>query len=293
MGRYDRNRKKKPNKSAFFVMSLIMAMLIGMGGTYYALNNKKNLEPQTFAASEEKAVELEKPEPLPSVEQLQQNDSKLPPLPEIESAFNNSDAGKPIPPSNLPDLLSSDDLVRKSVAKLSPGIAQWLTSNQLIRRYIVIVNDFAQGIRVSKHVSFLRHEEPFSVLGDVNVLYMAPKSYRRYDSLVQAMQAIDAKAAVEVYRKFRPLMLQVFSEFSYPKDISLENIVSKAAGEILAAPVIEDPIELVRPSMFYKYADPDLEALGAVQKQMIRMGPENTRIIQTKCREFLVELAKK
>lgn len=275
-------------------MPLIMAMMIGIGGTYYALNNdKKNLEPQPFAASEDKTENLEKLEPLASVEQLTQNDNTLTPLPKIESVVNNFDAGNTTLSSDLPDLLSSDDLVRKSVSKLSPGIAQWLIPDQLIRRYIVILNDFAQGIRVSKHVSFLRHEEPFSVLGDVNVLYMAPKSYRRYNSLTQAIQAVNAKTAVEAYRKFRPLMLQVFSEFNYPKDITLENIVSKAAGEILAAPVIEGPIELVRPSVFYKYADPDLEALSAVQKQMIRMGPENTRIIQTKCREFLVELAKR
>jgi Protein of unknown function (DUF3014) len=99
-------------------------------------------------------------------------------------------------------------------------------------------------------------------------------------------------AAVAVYQKFRPLMLQVFAEFSYPQDIPLETIVKKAVAEILAAPVIEGQVTLNRPSDYYKFSDPNLEALNAVQKQMIRMGPANTRIIQNKCREFLVELAK-
>lgn len=87
-------------------------------------------------------------------------------------------------------------------------------------------------------------------------------------------------------------MLQVFAEFSYPQDITLESIVKKAAGEILATPAIEGQVALIRPSVYYKFADAKLEALNPVQKQMIRMGPENTRIIQAKCREFLVELAK-
>jgi hypothetical protein len=36
----------------------------------------------------------------------------------------------------------------------------------------------------------------------------------------------------------------------------------------------------------YKYADPKLERLNAVSKQMIRMGPRNTRIIQKKLDEI-------
>jgi hypothetical protein len=87
-------------------------------------------------------------------------------------------------------------------------------------------------------------------------------------------------------------MLQVFAEFSYPKDFTLETIIKKAAGEIIATPVVEGQISLIRPSVLYKFADPKLEALNAVQKQMIRMGPENTKIIQNKCREFLVDLGK-
>jgi hypothetical protein len=94
-----------------------------------------------------------------------------------------------------------------------------------------------------------------------------------------------------VYKKFRPLLLQVFAEFSYPAEHQLEDILVKAAAEILAAPVIEEPIALVRPSVRYKFADKKLEALSPVSKQMIRMGPENTRIIQNKVRLLVEELA--
>jgi hypothetical protein len=72
----------------------------------------------------------------------------------------------------------------------------------------------------------------------------------------------------------------------------LETIVKKALAEIITAPVIEENVSLVRPSLYYKFADSNLEALNPVKKQMIRMGPDNTRIIQQKCREFLVELGK-
>jgi hypothetical protein len=37
----------------------------------------------------------------------------------------------------------------------------------------------------------------------------------------------------------------------------------------------------------YKFADSKLEKLSALDKQMLRMGPDNTRLIQKKMRELV------
>jgi len=295
MGRYDRNRNKKPNKPTFLVASMAVTLMIGIGGTYYVMKNYRQLvEPDTTLSIEEQSDDIVKSETL-------SNDQKIPGDGELEfipSPEEPQIEANPTPltsslPSDLPDLLSSDDLFRETLTKLSPGLAQWLNNDLLIRRYLVIANDFAQGIRVRKHMSFLFFDAPFTVDQVNNGLYVAsPSSFHRYDALVQTIQAVNAKAAVDVYQTFRPLMLQVFSEFSYPKDITLESIVKKALAEIIAAPVIDENVSLVRPSLYYKFTDSNLEALSPVKKQMIRMGPDNTRIIQQKCREFLVELGK-
>lgn len=294
MARYNRNRKKKTNTSIFFLVPLILAILFGIGSTLFTLNFfRKHQDLQTFTTDDQLTIENTNPG-SPPVEEQETDASGFATLPPVENNLESLNTQAPGSQPGLPDLLDSDGLVRQHLTQLSPGLAQWLSTDRVLRRYMLILNDFAQGIRVSKHMSFLRHDEPFTVLQGGNVLFFAPKSFRRYDSLTQAIQAIDPKAAVEIYLKFKPLLLQVFVEFGYPKDVTLESIIKKAAAEILAAPVIADPlIELVRPSLFYKFADPNLEALNPVQKQMIRMGPENTRIIQKKCREFLVELAKK
>ena len=292
MGRYDRNTKKN-TKSTVLIMPFLMALLFGISGTFVAFNiykkTKHGEDPVFFggkaAETSQSATQPGKPITLPATKPL-----TLPPAPVPIVTIKQQRT--PLQPTALPDLLSSDGAFRQSILKVSPGLDQWLVADQLIRRYMMIFNDFAQGIRVSKHLSFIRLEEPFAALQNDDTLYLAPKGYRRYDILAKTLALADAKVAVAVYRQFRPLMLQVFAEFSYPKDITLESVVSKALGEILAAPVIEGPLELVRPSLFYKFADPKLEALNPVQKQMIRMGPENMRLIQQKCREFLVELGK-
>jgi hypothetical protein len=46
----------------------------------------------------------------------------------------------------------------------------------------------------------------------------------------------------------------------------------------------------VQPTVYYKFADPNLEALSAGQKLLIRMGPENAGAIKSKLREIQAEL---
>jgi Protein of unknown function (DUF3014) len=291
MSRYDRNRSKKSNNTTF-IIAIIISLLIGISGTYFVMENIKNLQAIVAENSgDATANEIAQSEEFPDERQNPiEDESELQPItPNPALAPNDNPLNQQVV---LPDLLSSDDFIRQALFQLSPGLAQWLKADQLIRRYTVIANDFAQGSRISKHMSFLGLVEPFAVEQGATALTIAPKSILRYNNVAQTIQAIDAKVAVAFYQKIRPLMLQVFAEFSYPSDISLESIIKKAAGEILAAPVIEGEIDLVRPSVFYKFADPNLEALSPVQKQMIRMGPENTKIIQNKCREFLVELGK-
>jgi Protein of unknown function (DUF3014) len=292
MSRYDRNRNKKSNKTTFFIIAILVALSIGMGGTYYFMDEiRKVMEMGPTVPSGPPANKTAVTEGYPD-EQQSAEDEQLEFLPAEPENLVNIDSQIPTQQSDLSDLLGSDDSVRQALINISPGLAQWLKVDQLIRKYVLITNDFAQGLRIAKHVSFLRIEEPFSVEQDENGPFIAAKSFQRYDNLAQTIQAINAKAAVAVYQKFRPLMLQVFTEFSYPQDIALESIVKKAVAEILAAPALEGQVPLVRPSVHYKFADAKLEALSPVQKQMIRMGPANTRIIQNKCREFLVELAK-
>jgi hypothetical protein len=187
----------------------------------------------------------------------------------------------------LPALEDSDGLIREAIAQISPTLGQWLKTDQLIRKFVLIANDFSQGLRLEKHMRFLKPDQPFAAEIGSRRMFIATKSYQRYDKLAAAIDALDINATLAVYKKFRPLMVQVFNEFSYPEQYGLEDIFTKAAAEILAAPVIEGRIALTHPTVNYKFADPKLEALGPVHKQMIRMGPTNTVIIQTKVRALL------
>jgi len=190
----------------------------------------------------------------------------------------------------LPDLDNSDALIREEITGISPALAEWLNTDQLVRKYIFIINDLAQGLRLGKHLDFVKLDQPFTVDQANGNPIIAAKSYQRYDRLAAAINALDVQATLVLYKKFRPLLLQVFREFSYPDQYSLEDIFTKAAAIILAAPIVDGQIALVRRSANYKFADQQLEALNPIHKQMLRMGPENTRIIQNKLRLLVTGL---
>jgi hypothetical protein len=292
MGRYGRRQPKKTGTPTFLVIAIVASLLVGVVSTLYLL---KRVNENTFSTdvkpaeiqNENLIAQENRPEEATLTDENQLEIQPIEPAPVVKDVQQ-----KPIEPVELPALMDSDEVFRQTVIQLSPGLKPWFNYNLLIRRYIEIVNDFSQGQRLHKHMDFLWPDDRFTIEQGEKGPIIAPKSYHRFDKLTQAIQQVDVRNAVSVYLNFRPLMLEVFKEFSYPNDFTLETIVKKAAAEVLAAPIVDGTVLLTRPSVFYKYADPKLEALNPVQKQMIRMGPDNTRVIQAKVREFLVELAK-
>ena len=281
MGRYDQTKDKKP--VGVIVVIAISLIILASGGWFYfdKLKQEEGAVPETRILSLPPAGEMSTNESVP------ESTSRDATISDTEAV----DAAAQAQQFVLPELLDSDGPFREAMIRVTPGLAPWLNTDQLIRKYVLIVNDFSQGLSLEKHMRFLKPAQPFTVEETDTRMFITNKSYQRYDQLAAAIDAMDVQSTLAVYKKFRPLLLQVFAGFSYPAEHQLEDILVKAAAEILAAPVIEEPIALVRPSVHYKFADKKLEALSPVSKQMIRMGPENTRIIQDKVRLLVEELA--
>jgi hypothetical protein len=54
--------------------------------------------------------------------------------------------------------------------------------------------------------------------------------------------------------------------------------------------VREGPVLVEPDGAVYAFADPKLEALGPVEKHLLRMGPRNARLVQQKAREIETSL---
>ena len=283
MNRYDQSQGKKIGR-AVIVATIILAALASAAGWFYFKHQ------QSAAVTEPESRTLALPSGFGQMDAMSALSIKesIEGVAVEEAVSDNIVELQQETAFILPDLDHSDALFREEMTGISPALAGRLNSDQLVWKYVVIVNDFSQGLRLEKHLRFLQPDQPFAVEQQDGSLFISTKSYQRYDWLAAAINELDVQATLAVYKKFRPLLLQVFREFSYPDEYSLEDIFTKAASVILAAPVVDGRLAVLRHSINYKFADRQLEAANPVHKQMLRMGPENTRIIKNKLR-ILVE----
>ncbi len=290
MGRYDLDTGKHSNK---WVIIAGIAVVITVALIFWFSGREDNSQSQV-----ETPITL--PEAPPEVELPLSIDAYYDDTESAGDALNKSDDGTAVEIEQevieeqdlpqLPKLANSDTAFKEDMLGLSEGLKPWLNTQHVIRKFLVIINDFSQGLRIHKHMSFMTLNQPFKVGRDRHGLFMDPAGYHRYDALAKAIDGIDVPVAMVIYDKYRPLLLEVFSGFGYPDSHQLEDLFRKSAAEILEAPVIKDRISLYRPSVRYKFSSPKLESLSPVQKQMIRMGPDNTLIIQHKVRSLIEAL---
>jgi hypothetical protein len=86
-----------------------------------------------------------------------------------------------------------------------------------------------------------------------------------------------------------PLFQQAYTELGYPDGDFNERLI-EVIDSLLAAPEIHEPLRLIKPEAFYLLTNPDLEALPAGQKVLLRMGPDNARRVKVKLQEIRAAL---
>jgi len=114
---------------------------------------------------------------------------------------------------------------------------------------------------------------------------IAPTNARRYDPYVKAAQALDMRELAQVYRHFRPQFQQAYRELGYPQGDFNARLI-EVIDDLLQAPAPKDAPEVVAPGVMYHYVDPELEALPAGQKILVRVGPANEAILKSLLRQL-------
>ncbi len=188
---------------------------------------------------------------------------------------------------DLPLLDESDALVRTLVGALSsrPELAQWLTNDELIRMFVVVVDNIAEGVSPAKHLPFLKPKEKFKAVYDSGSFYVNPRSYDRYNLVAEIVSSINARRGAEFYRNLKPLIQEAYKEMGYP-DTDFDMTFSRAIDHLLMTPVPDGYAELIGETVAYSYVDDRFEKLTSAQKQLLRMGPQNVQKIQRKLTEL-------
>ena len=187
----------------------------------------------------------------------------------------------------LPPLRESDALVRELVVKLSshPQVLAWLATKGLIENFAVVTLNISEGQSPIKHIQRLAPKPRFRVKKVRDGVYLDPISYQRYDEYAAAIGGLDPVGTARLYLTLKPRIVDAYGMLGHPEG-DFDPVIERAIAALLAVPVIESDIPLREKILSYEFANPDLESLSAPQKQLLRMGPANIRIVQGKLREI-------
>jgi hypothetical protein len=181
--------------------------------------------------------------------------------------------------------MDGDSMLRQELAATgTDSIMSKLMSNEHpINVSAAFIDGLGRGVILQKLLPGNPPKQAFSVVKEGEVIYISPSSYQRYDSYTNTLTALDSKRLVSSFHALRPMYEQAFQYLGLdPGDF--DNTIIRALDQVLATPEITEPIALQQKSVVYIFTDPALENLPAVQKQLLRMGPDNISRIKQQAR---------
>jgi len=280
------------SSNRFALIAIVLVILLSAAGYYYY---SKDESPKLIPNAP-----IVLPEP-PSSEPLTLETNPEPEATPVENVTpqtttTETDSTTTVEPQapveTVPNLPESDAFVhQKALALISNNVVgSSLVTQDLIRQFVVFVDNLAQGEFCLLYSPIKGPEKLFTVAEITNKVYLNPESYHRYDAYATVIANMDEQSLMHTYKQLTPLFDEAFAELGY-SNAKFNDRMLQAIKVMLAAPIIEEPIELSSISVNYRFVDPNLEALPSAQKLLVRMGPENTRKVKTALRKMESQLA--
>jgi len=119
---------------------------------------------------------------------------------------------------------------------------------------------------------------------------IAADNARRYEPYVHLLVSVDPATAASAYRRFYPLFQQAYRDLGYPKGYFNDRLI-EAIDDLLQAPQPGAAPRVESPAVMWRYADPDLEALSAGQKILLRLGPAQGKAVRAWLKDFRARIA--
>ncbi len=194
----------------------------------------------------------------------------------------------------LPALDESDVMVKQKLLALpwKAGLSSLFVSEEMIRRFVVQIDNIAQGRLVPEQALFKGHTQDFKAKQTGQQYQLDIANYQRYQRYLDLLESAPKAEVVALFNQLYPLLQQAYLELGYP-EAQFRDRVQQAIQQLLAAPEIADGPMLALDSVQYTFADAEIEQLSMAHKQMIRLGQKNQQRLKLLLAAYQPLLAKK
>lgn len=275
----DEHLRVESGRSSFPFLELFLALAVIGGLVFYWFQSEEKKSGPSVVSVPAIAVPAMQPD-LPTTPDIPQQPE---PVAVLAGADNTVLAAETS--VDQIELMDGDSMLRQELAATgTDSIMSKLMSNEHpINVSAAFIDGLGRGVILKKLLPGDPPKQAFSVVEEDEVIYISPSSYQRYDSYTDILTALDSKRLVSSFHALRPMYEQAFQYLGLdPGDF--DNTIIRALDQVLATPEIIEPIALQPKSVVYVFADPALENLPAVQKQLLRMGPDNISRIKQQAR---------
>ena len=267
--------QRAPSRSVAVAVVAIIAV-IGIGAGIY-FSSEKGAAP-VVEESAPAVVRAAEPAAVPV----------MPPAPDIPSP-------PPAPtPKPLPEVVPAEpevtvqDIDQELRNLMAAGgatalVTQGMEADDLVQRSAGMIDGFSRGLMPRKALPLAPPKKAFSTVKVDGLTYIDPGSYTRYDSYARAIASLNVDLLVSTFHRYRPLLEQAYAGFGYSAE-EMDNALIRSLDYVLATPEPSEPLALKRKEAIFLYADAEFEQLSALQKQLLRMGPENSAKIKQQAR---------
>ncbi len=245
----------------------------------------------------QKEVPPETP-PTAAAPQPQPAPADVPAPPPVATGPQNPMDNLAEPDKALPPLNDADARVTSALNELlgRKAVTSFLQIDNFVRRAVATVDNLPREHATARLWPVLPTPQRFAVQGAGEVKTISPDNGARYTPFVLFVESIDAARAAALYARLYPLFQEAYQELGYPDRYFNDRLVA-VLDHLLKTPEPAGPIQVKltevkgetpseSPWLRYEFADPQLEALSAGQKILIRMGPVNERRMKARLAEF-------
>lgn len=202
------------------------------------------------------------------------------------------------PEPDIPPVTAPEPTIELSLAEVNTQLAERLSELQIapidqqfaskpnaIERSVAIADILRQGEVPYKLLPVARPKQKFPFADNGLAVTMDPAGFARYDGLTNTLSKLDVNTTITLFREYQSTIEQAWQALGYA-DKSVEPALLEVLELIMLTPDIQLDARLLRDEANWVYEDESLEKLPALQKQIMRMGPENAERLKALARDL-------
>lgn len=272
--------------SSWVLISVILAVIIGVFLIWkYFLSSSDTEHIDALPSNPEVTIEQNIPDINNSNDELvEKSAQEFIPTEEISTLESVADV---IEQRILPKLDNSDSWIKEKLTSIfmKKELLSLIVDDDMIRRFVVFVDNFSQGSIAYGHSPLVDHNQPFKVnkalsSGSENTWNIDDDSFKRFTQYAELLRSTNPDELIEYYQEVSPLIEEAYAELGYP-DKRFKQTLQSAISKVLSLGFPSGNPELIRPSVMYRYKSDVLEELDDADKLMLRIGEDNLLMVKS------------